>query len=790
MKYTCRRNQLLGGRELIGGKNSRRLFILMGVVFLLFAFMEFSRGNGGKPVKFAYIIRSRDGKSYNDIYNEELIRYFSRYAGRRVEVVKGSYSELKWMKDIDVFIDFPGRRKDVKRIEEAKKMEYVLYVNEVLPVKEFESDKRIALFKGDNIFFRNIAKKYYTNEYHYVDSVEEGFQLLKEGKVDGFLALEDPIYMRNPERQHISEINVLGNYSYDKTLYLMNPKVEASVDKFLKRLKAQDKKFIEKSTKTKLIWSQINLSQEEFQYLRNKRIIRVGADFDRIAPLAYYENKRMMGSISEYMNLLRAGAGVQIEYVNRDSGEEIVQSLKDNTIDLDATHTSGRDGEGIVETSPYFSSVVGIFSLKDRVGENIEKVFKDSEEEVGAVGIKLSGPQGEYELVKDQETDGLYKLLREGEIDYFTHSYTLLKHPHNLQGIKDLRLFGVLDKKIAFTMAATEENKVIIDILDRMFRYLDHDEIRYRWEMNASSIEKRNTYKKFVFLFGVALVLLLPYILILKIEMEKIKKIERELQDTKENLENALNVKSAFLANMSHEMRTPLTAILGFNKLLIRKEEDLKKRHLMENIEVSAETLLEFINNVLDLSKLESGRIELKNKRINLYQMADDLERISLGLKRSDDVEFCFIITEDAPRYFMGDEVWLKEIILNLLGNAFKFTERGSVQLRLSRDKEELVIEVRDTGIGMKNFEQEGEKIFKRYEQLDLNENRDKKGSGLGLAIVREVVELMEGRIEVESVYKQGTTFRINLPIKKKLEIHGAIRGVKVQGGSNEREGA
>lgn len=758
-------------------------------VFFLLVFLECRNNSVDKLIKFAYISRSEDGKSYNDIYNEELIRKFSRYTNRNVEVIRGTYEELREIDDIDIFIDFPGRRKNVKKVEDAKKLVYILYANTALPAKDYETGKRIALFRGDNIFFRNIAQRYYTNEYHYVDSIEEGFGLLKDGSVDAFLSLEDPIYMRNPERKNISQINVQGNYSYDKTFYLLNTEVEGSVEKFLKVLEPKDKKDLEKNTETKLIWSQINLNKEEAQYLKNKRLIRIGADFNRGAPLAYYDNNRMKGSISEYMNLLRAGTGIQVEYVNKKSNAEILKGLRNNTVDLDATYTHGRSVYGIAETTPYFSSMIGVFSLADRVGEDVEKIFGEFDGGMGATGVKLNGGRGNYELVQNLETDSLYRLLKSGEIDYFTHSYSILKHPHNLQGIKDLRLFGVLDKKISFSMAASEENKIIIDIINRMFQYLDHDEIRYKWEMNASSIEKRNTYKKFVFLFGVALVLLLPYIMILKVEMEKIKKIERELQETKKNLENALNIKSAFLANMSHEMRTPLTAILGFNKLLIRKEEDTKKRQLLGNIEVAGKTLLEFINNVLDLSKLESGRIELKYKRINLFQMADDLERISLGLKRSDDVEFCFIITEDAPRYFMGDEVWLKEIILNLLGNAFKFTEKGSVQLLMRRKDENLIIEVKDTGIGMKNFEKEGEKIFKRYEQLDLNENRDKKGSGLGLAIVKEVVELMEGSIGVESIYKQGTTFRISLPIKKKLELHGATRGVKVQGGSNEREG-
>ena len=765
-------------------------FIGVFILILFWAINNFLSNNNSlnnkDSIKFAYILRSEKGNSYNDIYNEEVIRNFSRSTNKRVEIVKGSYQELKPIKDIDVFIDLPKRRVDIAKLDLSNELKYVLYTTKNFLHEDFFSNKKIALLKGEGIFLRNFTLQHYNNHYTFVDNIEEGFQLLEKGEVDGFFSLNDPIYMRNPLRKHIKKIDFKNKFYSKKSFRILNKDVKTVLERFIKSLDAEKILNIEDTVDAKLIWSQLTLSREELDFLKNKKTLRIAGDFDRLAPLAYYENKQLKGSIYEYFNILKRGTSLNIEYIKKNSDDEILAGLKNKVIDIDAAFVHARDIDGMVETSPYFTSQLGIFSLGGKRSENLDSVVSKIEEHMGATGIKID-PFSENHIFKSNlKTTRLYSMLEKGEIDYFTHSYSLLRHPYNLQDINNLRLYGVYDKKISFSLAGLEDNKVIIDIMDRLFQYLDHDEIRYKWEMTSSSLDRKNNYKKVVFLFGIALFFLLPYLFILKVEMVKIKKIEKELQETKLNLENALNIKSAFLANMSHEMRTPLTAVLGFNKLLIKKEEDSKKRELMKNIGVAANNLLEFINNVLDLSKLESGKIELKTKRINLYQMADDLEKISLGLKRSDDVVFKFIIAEDAPKYFMGDEVWLKEIILNLLGNAFKFTETGSVQLLLKKSKDTLIIKVRDTGIGMKNLEEDGEKIFKRYEQLDLNENRDKKGSGLGLAIVREVVELMEGAIHVKSIYNIGTTFTISLPIKKTLDIHDKGKISKLQGSINE----
>ena len=768
------------------------IFIAVSLLLILSVYI-IKKHNNQKPIKFAYITRSGLGDSYTDIYNEEFIREFSKITKEKTEVIKGSYNEIKNLEDIDIFIDFPVPSERDRKIELISKTKYVLYAEDE-NILERKSNEKIAISRSDNVLLRKTIMKYLYNNFIFVEDIEDGFKKLESGEVDAFLTVEDPIYMKNPLRKKYKRIYLKDIYEFDKRMSLVTDDsyVEEEAEKFIKKFTWDDRELLEERVRSKLIWSQVSITENEAEYLKSKNVIRVGGSFERMAPYAYFSKGEMKGNIAEYMALLKDGTGIKVEYIKTDNFRGLKQCLRENVIDIMAVYIKKEEDTDIVSTPPYFDNVVGIYGMQGKVDEDIEGILKDFDESRGPTGIKIDMENKSYKAVFNEGLRDLYRMLTNGEIDYFTHSYSILKDPNNLGGIRNLRLYGILNEKFQVSMGTTVENKVLTDILTRLFHYLDHDEIKYKWELASSAkIRKNTSYKKFAYILGGVVIFLLPYIFLLKREMEKIKKIDRELQETKKNLEEALNVKSAFLANMSHEMRTPLTAILGFNKLLLRKEEDTKKKELLNNVEVAGETLLNFINNVLDLSKLESGKIELKFKRINLFQMTDELERISLGLKRSDDVEFCFMITEDAPRYFMGDEVLLKEIILNLLGNAFKFTEKGSVQLFIARKDEDLIIEVKDTGIGMKNFGVDGEKIFKRYEQLDLNENRYKKGSGLGLAIVKEVVELMEGQIGVESVYKEGTTFRISLPIKKKLELHGSVRGVKMQGGVlAENEGA
>jgi signal transduction histidine kinase len=369
----------------------------------------------------------------------------------------------------------------------------------------------------------------------------------------------------------------------------------------------------------------------------------------------------------------------------------------------------------------------------------------------------------------------LYKMTKTGKIDYFIYDYTLMSNSRNKKGMNNLKLYGILDKDFSLSFATFKEYIILRNIVDKILKFTDTDEVFSKWSFKAQENTEESPYRQWMIIFGVVLLILVPYLMILKNEINKRKKVEIRLLETKRELENALNIKTAFLANVSHELKTPLTAIMGFTKLLMKREENPKKQQLLENIQVAGDTLVTFIDNILDLSKLEAGKVELKYRRINLRNMIDNIERICNGLNKGRNVFFIMNVTEKVPKYFMGDEVRLTEVILNLVNNAFKFTKSGKVEVKFDSYDEKLFISITDTGMGIPKDKLSS--IFERYHQLDLNENIEKKGFGLGLTIVKEIVDMMEGEIEVKSKYKEWTTFKITIPIKKKLELVGSIRG-------------
>ncbi len=238
----------------------------------------------------------------------------------------------------------------------------------------------------------------------------------------------------------------------------------------------------------------------------------------------------------------------------------------------------------------------------------------------------------------------------------------------------------------------------------------------------------------------------------------------------REQAESANRAKSVFLANMSHELRSPLNAILGFTNL-IRHDPSLPASHrqTMTLIHRSGEHLLDLINNVLDMAKIEAGRTSLENSVFDLPAMLSDVVDLLRARAESKGLTLAFETVGDPPRVISADERKLRQIVLNLVGNAVKFTERGGVRLRLSAHPSDqvprvnLVIEVEDTGRGI--LAQDHKRIFERFVQL--SHTSDQKGSGLGLTITRQFAELMGGGVRVESTPGQGSTFRLEIPAER-----------------------
>lgn len=265
---------------------------------------------------------------------------------------------------------------------------------------------------------------------------------------------------------------------------------------------------------------------------------------------------------------------------------------------------------------------------------------------------------------------------------------------------------------------------------------------------------------------GTTLSLILMYVMLHSREINKHLRKQQILSEEKELAKQASEAKGRFLASMSHEIRTPINAVLGMNTMVLRESKEPAVREYAMNIQNAGQTLLSLVNDILDISKIESGKMELVPAHYELGTLINDVFNM-IGIKaEASHIQLVLDVDSGLPNGLIGDDVRIRQILINILSNAVKYTESGTVTLTVKETKREadhveLHFSVKDTGIGIK--EEDLHKLFAEYQRLDEEKNRNVEGTGLGINITYRLLKLMDSELQVSSVYGQGSDFFFDL---------------------------
>lgn len=315
-------------------------------------------------------------------------------------------------------------------------------------------------------------------------------------------------------------------------------------------------------------------------------------------------------------------------------------------------------------------------------------------------------------------------------------------------------------------------DRVILDRIRRIISSLEDEEISKTTDLLARSQRILNEANNSVIMLGgFALLLVLIFLFIIYRDISRTKAYQHELQKAQKYSEDLLRLKEQFVANMSHEIRTPLSAIIGFSEQLKKTVPNRNQTVFIQNIEQSSRHLHALINNVLDLSKSNAGKLTLDKTSFRLNELINETCQLFTNDAKTKGLELNYTCDALSETPVIGDKLKVKQILINIVGNAIKFTSKGIVKINVtaqnSNDQLNATIEISDTGLGIPN--DKIKYIFEEFSQADSNITRKFGGTGLGLSISKKMAELMKGNIVVKSEPNIGSTFTVTIPFEKCL---------------------
>ncbi|WP_163338478.1 transporter substrate-binding domain-containing protein [Desulfopila sp. IMCC35008] len=636
----------------------------------------------------------------------------------------------------------------------------------------------------------DILKNYPSAKISYVDDDDTAFMEVSSGKSDATLAVVGVALELISKRGYYNL--KLNSIYYEQEpgkgiafgVRKDSPELASIIDKALSNISEEEKVAIMDkwlpSRPADSRQQKFELTPTENEWLKQQGIISIGSNPDRHPVEFYDENGILRGMSSDFIERINKDLRVDIRPQRTAGWSETLELVKEGKIDMVTAIVESEElKKNLVFTRPYLELKTII------VTEENFPLINDIEElngkRMAIVRDEITGKwlQRDYPSIQLRYYGNIKSALQavsEKEVDAFLGTNVSISYAIKRYGIHNIKYNLSTPYSFNLSFAAHKNFSKLIAILDRYIKDMpenDKKAIVRSW-LNVQ-IEKQMDWHKLsriililVLFFGLIITIIIYWNSKLKEQVNRRLEAEVALTEAKEQAEAANRAKSLFLANMSHELRTPLNAILGFSGTLVRQEHansDVKEK--LSIINRSGRHLLVMINDILDLSKIEADKIELNESVFDLVTL---IKEISLIIQSGAMDKGIFVETETeliSCRYLKADVGKLRQILINLLGNAVKFTDEGGVTVRSftepipeASNQCRIVIEVEDTGPGIDPAKHS--QIFKPFSQeQDIPE---RKGTGLGLSICKRYAEFMGGSIEMESELGEGALFRVRLP--------------------------
>ncbi|MBF0450995.1 MAG: transporter substrate-binding domain-containing protein [Candidatus Magnetomorum sp.] len=531
----------------------------------------------------------------------------------------------------------------------------------------------------------------------------------------------------------------------------------------------------------------IQLTSEEKQWIANHPVIRVVSS-SRWAPVEFSDNddhEEFKGIAIDYLQRISKMFNMEFDFKHVDSWSECMEMLNNRDIDMIPAIAEKVDRKVYASfTKPYLSLQTAIFTLNDiSYIQTPEELFHQKVVIVGyAIDKYLMDKYPEIQFVKAESILEALRMVQHKSVFAYVGSIFVTSHYIKQVGYNNLKISGYLDYKYDVAMAARNDWPMLTNLLQKGMDAIEKsekDSIYKSWvSLNYEEKNYASLIWKLILGAGMIFFLFAIWNRILSKQVKERKRAEQEAKDSqasmmvvmqdlnaaKNKAEEAALAKSVFIANISHEIRTPMNAVLGFIDLVLDRKDILKDtRKNLTIARESAAALLSLINEILDLSKAESGKLILENKAFNIDYLIHRILNTIQEKAHEKDLYIHYDIDPQVPDVVMGDPLRLRQVLINLIGNAIKFTEQGGINIHVKNTHENhfIIFSVKDTGVGIP-----GDRlnvIFNPFEQADPSITRRYSGTGLGTTISKHLVELMGGNIGVESTPGQGSNFHFTV---------------------------